>query len=230
MCWLKLIINIHIKNLVGKQLSGKYFESEDVNYSEGDKKIPYKIVSAFKGSDLLGIQYEQLLPYALPNDDAEKAFQVIAGDFVTTEDGTGIVHIAPTFGQDDAQVAKAAGIPAMLIKDENGNLVPLVNLQGKFRKDVFGFAGEYVKKEYLTPEEIEQEFTKQKENLKTIIPNLNTYLSVDERITIKLKIENKAFKIEKHEGNIHVLNAPSPAATSCLAIADEIIGHIDKLF
>ncbi|MCW8939480.1 MAG: class I tRNA ligase family protein, partial [Flavobacteriales bacterium] len=140
------------KNLVSKQLSKPYFEStadEDfANYKEGDKTIPFKVIAELKGSDLVGIQYEQLLPYALPYENADKAFRVIPGDFVTTEDGTGIVHIAPTFGADDAKVAKDAGVPPMLVLDENNNPVPLVDLQGKFRPEMSEFAGKYVKNEY----------------------------------------------------------------------------------
>ncbi|MCL4154487.1 UNVERIFIED_CONTAM: hypothetical protein GTU68_036945, partial [Idotea baltica] len=108
-----------------------------------------------KGLDLVGIKYEQLLDFNLDFENKQDAFRVISGDFVTTEDGTGIVHTAPTFGADDALVAKQASpeIPALLIKDENDNLVPLVDLQGKFRKeikdDIYGFASEYVKSEYL---------------------------------------------------------------------------------
>ena len=119
------------KNLVSSQFDGKFIKAESKldleNYKPEDKKIPYFILKEFKGKDLLGIKYEQLLPYALPNDNPENAFRVIAGDFVTTEDGTGIVHTAPTFGADDAMVAKQAKpeVPPMLVKDENGNLVPV---------------------------------------------------------------------------------------------------------
>ena len=193
------------KNLVGKQFGKKFEQAEDaasMAYSKGDKKVPYAIVGECVGSDLVGIQYEQLLDYCQPFEDADKAFVVIPGDFVTTEDGTGIVHTAPTFGADDALVAKAAGVPAMLIKDENDNAVPLVDLQGRFRKEladpIFGLGGEYVKAEYLEDGEEEVELAKQRENLKEIIADLKSYLSVDERITLKLKIENKAFNIEKY--------------------------------
>ena len=168
------------KPLVGKQFSGKYEESEDLNYTAGDKKIPFQIVKEFKGTDLVGVQYEQLLPYALPHKDADKAFQVIPGDFVTTEDGTGIVHIAPTFGQDDAQVAKDAGVPTMLVLDDNGNEVPLVDLQGKFRSEMGEFAGMYVKNEYYADGEAPDK-------------------SVDVQLCIKLKEENKAFNVAKYE-------------------------------
>ena len=115
-----------------------------------NRKIPFKVVSEFKGSELVGITYEQLLPYTLPYQNPENAFRVISGDFVTTEDGTGIVHTAPTFGADDALVAKQATpeVPPMLVMDDNENLVPLVDLQGRFTKHMGEFAGKYVKNEY----------------------------------------------------------------------------------
>ena len=174
------------KNLVKKQFDGKFkaveAKPELLEYTAGDKKIPYYVVKEFKGKDLVGIRYEQLLDYVLPNDTPENAFRVIAGDFVTTEDGTGIVHTAPTFGADDALVAKQATpeVPPMLVKDENGNLVPLVDLQGKFRPEVTEFAGKYVKNEYYNDGEAPEK-------------------SVDVEIAIKLKIENKAFKVEKYK-------------------------------
>ena len=196
------------KALVGKQFDGKFKQVETkpelIDYNEGDKKIPFYVVKEFKGKDLVGITYEQLLDYALPNDHPENAFRVISGDFVTTEDGTGIVHTAPTFGADDAFVAKQATpeVPPLLVKDDNGNLVPLVDLQGRFRQEVkdamYGFAGEYVKSEYLNEDDFEVELHKQKDRLKTVISSLDTYLSVDERLALKLKNENKAFKVEKY--------------------------------
>ncbi|NND62730.1 MAG: isoleucine--tRNA ligase, partial [Flavobacteriaceae bacterium] len=173
------------KSLVEKQFSGKYVAAESKadleNYSEEDKKIPYFVLSEYKGKDLVGIRYEQLLPYAQPYDTPENAFRVISGDFVTTEDGTGIVHTAPTFGADDAKVAKEATpeVPPMLVKDENGNLVPLVDLQGRFRPEMAELAGKYVKNEYYKDGEAPEK-------------------SVDVEIAIKLKIENKAFKVEKY--------------------------------
>ena len=178
-------------------------EAEVEAFETGAKVLPFCVTAHYSGKDLVGTHYEQLLPGALPYEHAEKAFQVIAGDFVTTSDGTGIVHIAPTFGADDARVAAESGIPAMLILDEKGNPVPLVDLQGKFRQEVadpiFGLAGEFVKTAYLSEAEKEAELAIQKENLKAIIPELKAYMSVDERIALKLKIENKAFKIEKYE-------------------------------
>ncbi|WP_298340340.1 isoleucine--tRNA ligase [uncultured Algibacter sp.] len=180
---------IHVilaKNLVGKQFTGKYQQTEDVSelssYSKENKKIPFLIAAECKGEDLLEIRYEQLLKYALPNDNPQDAFRVISGDFVTTEDGTGIVHTAPTFGADDALVAKQASpeVPPMLVKDENDNLVPLVDLQGKFRTEMAEFAGKYVKNEYYTDGEAPER-------------------SIDVELAIKLKEENKAFKVEKYK-------------------------------
>ncbi|MCG8753241.1 class I tRNA ligase family protein, partial [Tenacibaculum finnmarkense] len=141
------------KPLLAKQFAGKKFkavenEADLATYKSEDKQIPYLVIAECKGVDLVGAKYEQLLPYALPHDNPEEAFRVISGDFVTTEDGTGIVHTAPTFGADDAIVCKDAGVPPMLVKDENDNLVPLVDLQGKFTKEMGEFAGMYVKNEY----------------------------------------------------------------------------------
>jgi len=172
------------KNLVAKQLSGKFTASENeeelASYEFGAKKIPFFIVSEFKGADLVGSRYEQLLPYATPYENAENAFQIISGDFVTTEDGTGIVHIAPTFGADDAMVAKNFDIPGMLVLDENDNPRPLVDLQGKFVPEMGELAGMYVKNEYYAEGEAPER-------------------SADVAISIKLKEEDKAFKVEKYE-------------------------------
>ncbi|HYG52272.1 MAG TPA: class I tRNA ligase family protein, partial [Flavobacteriales bacterium] len=173
------------QNLVSKYFDPKGSEADFSAYKPGDKLIPYRIADTFKGKNLVGIKYEQLLPYAVPQENPEKAFRVIAGDFVTTEDGTGIVHIAPTFGADDMKAAKEAGIPPMLVEDENGKPVPLVDLRGRFRPElndpVFGLGGEYVKEAYLTDEEKTVETEKQKERLKGIIADTSklTYLSVD---------------------------------------------------
>ena len=198
------------KNLISKQFGGKNaFEVETADelkaYKSGEKKIPFYVVKEFIGKDLVGIKYEQLLDYALPNDNPQDAFRVISGDFVTTEDGTGIVHTAPTFGADDAFVSKQASpeIPPLLVKDENDNLVPLVDLQGKFRPevkdDIYGFANEYVKSEYLTEENLAEELKVQQEQLQDVLKNQKQYLSVDERLGLKLKNENKAFKVEKYK-------------------------------
>ena len=173
------------KNLVGKQFGKGFFESAEPadfeNFKEGDKKIPYQVLAECKGADLVNIQYEQLMPLVLPYQNAENAFRVILGDFVTTEDGTGIVHTSPTFGADDAKVAKEATpeIPPMLVLDENGTPVPLVDLQGKFVKGLGGLSGKYVKNEYYNEGEAPER-------------------SVDVEIAIQLKEENKAFKVEKY--------------------------------
>jgi isoleucyl-tRNA synthetase len=201
------IFIILAKDLVPKMLNEKGKEISFDDYKKGDKVAPYKIHKTFKGSELLGLRYEQLLPYALPHENAENAFQVIAGDFVTTEDGTGIVHIAPTFGADDMKAAKESNIPPMLVLDENGKAVPLVDLRGRFRPemkdDVFGFAGEFVKEAYLSDDEKAAELTKQKEYMKGIIADTSKlqYLSVDERIVLKLQNEGKLFKKEQYEHN-----------------------------
>ncbi len=173
------------KNLVGKQFAKGFFASTEAsdfeNFKEGDKKIPYQILTECKGADLVGIRYQQLMKLALPYQNTENAFRVISGDFVTTEDGTGIVHTAPTFGADDAKVAKEAipEVPPMLVLDENGNPVPLVNLQGKFISGLGNYSGKYVKNEYYNEGEAPER-------------------SIDVEIAIQLKEENKAFKVEKY--------------------------------
>ncbi|MGX9986322.1 isoleucine--tRNA ligase [Soonwooa purpurea] len=179
-------INIILaKALVTKQFGKKFVEGTDedfANYTSESKTIPYQILAEFKGSDLVGTTYEQLVPWFLPAENPEEAFRVIPGDFVTTEDGTGIVHTAPTFGADDAKVAKDAGVPPMLVKDEHDNLVPLVDLQGKF---IHGenvpevFAGKYIKNEYYDEGKAPEK-------------------SWDVHLAIQLKEENRAFKVEKY--------------------------------
>ena len=179
----KAIRIILAKELIPKQFGKKYIPQKDLsNYKAGDKHIPYLIENSLKGNDLIGIRYEQLWSEApLPLTNPENAFRVIAGDFVTTEDGTGIVHTAPTFGADDAKVAKEAcpQVPPLLIRDENGNSVPLVDLQGRFRKEVGRLGGQFVKNEYYPEGEAPER-------------------STDVDIAIQLKEENKAFKVEKY--------------------------------
>ena len=160
--------------VVAKELASKYFtpENEELkfeDYETGNKNLPYKFISEFKGDSLEGLRYEQLLPYAQPEDG--DAFRVLLGDFITTEDGTGIVHLAPSFGADDNRLAKQNGI---------GSLT-LVNKQGKFVDDVTDFAGMYVKDEYYAEGEEKPK------------------LSVDVQIVIKLKEDNLCFKAEKYE-------------------------------
>ena len=173
------------KDLVSKQFGKKFVEGSDedfINFSSENKTIPYQILAEFKGSDLVETTYEQLVTWFLPAENPEKAFRVIAGDFVTTEDGTGIVHTAATFGADDARVSPENDIPPMLIRDENDNLVPLVDLQGKFLSGENVpeiFAGKYIKNEYYENNDAPEK-------------------SWDVEMAILLKTENKAFKVEKY--------------------------------
>ncbi len=145
------------------------------DYQAGDKLIPYAVMEAFKGKDLVGIRYEQLLPYVQPKGDA---FRVVEGDFVTTEEGTGIVHISPTFGADDFRAAKKAGLGAVLVKDEEGKDAPIVDKQGRYVQEMGEFAGMYVKNEYYGKDAPEK--------------------SLDVLLAIKLKEEGRAFKVEKY--------------------------------
>ena len=174
------------KDLVSK-VFGKVFQQVEAiddlqSYEKNGKNIPYLITDCIVGADLVGIRYKQLWSDApLPHDNPENAFRVIAGDFVTTDDGTGIVHTAPTFGADDAMVAKQATpeVPPMLVLDENEQLVPLVDLQGRFRKELGPLGGKYVKNEYYEDGQAPDK-------------------SVDVEIAIRLKEENKAFTVEKY--------------------------------
>lgn len=165
---------------------------ELTDYNPGDKLIPYKVVASYKGSDLEGMEYEQLMPWVNPG---EGAFRVITGDFVSTEEGTGIVHIAPTFGADDNRVAKATGIPPLMLIDRDGNRRPMVDMTGKFycieeldpdfvkenvNVDLYKeYAGRYVKNAYAN-----------------IPADDNATLDID--LCVMLKQQNKVFKIEKH--------------------------------
>ena len=170
------------KDLVKKYFSEKTAELKIEDYKPGDKLIPWQVIGEYKGSELVGLEYEQLLPYVQPSSPA---FRVIPGDFVSTEDGTGIVHIAPTFGADDKRVADKAGIPAITVVDEKGNEVPLVDLKGRFVKEVTDYAGRFVKEEYYDD----------------VTRNNPDFKGTDVLIAIKLKEENKAFKVEKYEHN-----------------------------
>lgn len=184
--------------ILAKDLMGKYFPADNAaltfdEYKKGDKKIPFSILASFKGADLEGIRYEQLLPYAQPTDG--DAFRVILGDFVTTTDGTGIVHIAPSFGSDDFRVAKQNSIGSLTLVDKQGKFVDEVN------DPVFPLDGRYVKEAYFTEAEKEQEFHLQKEILRVnnIIADLKSFMSADDLIVLKLKLENKLFKTEKYD-------------------------------
>ena len=187
------------------------------DYKPGDKLIPFKVVGEYKGPDLVGMEYEQLLPWVKPveldengnwHDASAKAFRVIAGDYVTTEDGTGIVHIAPTFGADDAFVAKAAGIPSLFMINKKGETRPMVDLTGKFylldeldEKFVTECVNVAIYKEYegrWVKNAYDPQFTvdgKYDEKAAQAAESLDVY------ICMKMKQENKAFKMEKHVHN-----------------------------
>ena len=187
-----------INVILAKDLAGKYFPTENAElsfdeYKKGDKKIPFQILKSFKGSELEGIRYEQLLPYTQPKDG--DAFRVLLGDFVTTTDGTGIVHISPSFGSDDFKVAKQNGIGSLTLVDKQGKFTDEVN------DPIFPLDGRYVKEAYYTEEEKEKEFHLQKEILRVnnIIADLKSFMSTDDLIVLKLKLENKLFKTEKYD-------------------------------
>ncbi len=180
------------KDLMYKYFSEKHTDAKFEDYKPGDKIIPFKIVAHAKGSELAGVRYEQLLPFVKPEGDA---FKVIVGDFVTTTDGTGIVHIAPSFGADDFRVAKQNGIDSLTLVDKRGRFAPEV------KDDIFLYGEEYVKEAYHTDAEKQAEFEKQKHILEAAgkIKELKAYLSVDERIVLKLQEEGKLFKKETYE-------------------------------
>ena len=174
----KKVVVVLAKELLKKVFSSPYIELTGL--VDDKKKFTYKVIKEFLGSELIGLKYEQLLPIASPAENSENAFQVIHGDFVSTEDGTGIVHIAPTFGADDAKVAKDSNVPPMLVKDEYGELVPLINLKGAFIEGLGDLSGKFVKNSFYSNEDSNRK-------------------SVDVEIAIKLKEENKAFRVEKYE-------------------------------
>jgi isoleucyl-tRNA synthetase len=159
--------------IVAEKLQGKYFSEKSADldmeaYEAGQKLIPFKVIAHFKGAELVGRSYKQLMPYVQPEG---KAFEIIAANFVTTEDGTGIVHLAPSFGTDDSIAAKQNGIDSLTLVDKQGRFVP----------EMGEFAGLYVKN-YTDEDETAQD-----------------YMPTDVKLVIKLKIENKAFKVEKYE-------------------------------
>ncbi len=171
------------KDSVGKYFSEKIKDLPLADFKPGNKLIPFELTSEFIGKEILEVRYEQLMPY-VTNEELEKnAFRVIAGDFVSTEDGTGVVHTASVFGADDFRVAQAAGVPAVTVKDQKGQDTPLVDNKGRFVEEVTDFAGSFVKEEYYSEEERSQDGFK----------------PTDVLIAIKLKKENNAFKVEKYE-------------------------------
>jgi len=190
--------------ILAKDLQGKYFSEKNAalglqDYKAGDKSIPFETTQEISGKALVGVQYEQLMTYVQPLYDADKAFQVVAGDFVSTEDGTGVVHASPTFGADDFRVAKQNGIPPLTVKDEGGNEVPTVNKQGRFVTEIGVKVQEGVTRykikthKPLGPDDFYvKNYTNEDENH----PD---YKTTDVIISIILKEENKAFKVEKYE-------------------------------
>ncbi|MCY4778154.1 isoleucine--tRNA ligase [Sphingobacterium sp. UT-1RO-CII-1] len=174
--------------VLAKNLLYKHFKKEGENgsfqdFKIGDKVIPWEVSAKFRGEEMLGLRYQQLMPYITNKALVEKAFRIIPGDFVTTEDGTGIVHAAPTYGADDFRVCQENKIPAILVRDENGKDVPTVDRTGKFITAITDFAGLYVKEEYYSNEERAAE----------------DFRPTDVLIAIKLKEENKAFDVKKYE-------------------------------
>lgn len=186
---------IAAKNLVAGLFNPKAADLKLEDYKQGDKLIPYKIVGEWKGSELAGMKYEQLIPWVNPG---EGAFKVITGDFVTTEDGTGIVHIAPTFGADDAKVAKANNVPALMLTDKDGNLRPMVDLTGKYFK-LDDLDADYVKKSVNVDLYKEYAGRYVKNAYDNSLTEADATLDID--ICVMLKQENKAFRIEKHVHN-----------------------------
>ena len=174
--------------ILARELINKYF-TEKANqialsdYQAGDKLIPWKLLNSFTGKDLLEIRYEQLMPYVTNDKLNENGFRVISGDFVSTEDGTGVVHTASVFGADDFRISQQNNVPAVMVLDDQGLEVPLVDRKGCFVTEVTDFAGKYVREEYY-PDAVRQD------------PN---FKSTDVLIAIKLKEENLAFKVEKYE-------------------------------
>ena len=170
------------------------------DYKGGDKDIPWESLDmSFLGKDLIGICYEQLMPYLQPFYDADKAFQVLAGDFVTTEDGTGVVHISPTFGADDFRVAKQNGMPALTLKDEAGNETPTVDKKGKFVTEIGEKLKEGVEKFKIKthkPLGADDFYVKNYTDEDETNPD---YKNTDVIISIILKEENKAFDVKKYE-------------------------------
>jgi len=187
------------EDLVGRYFSEKNKELKLEDYKAGDKAIPFEVVQEFSGKDLIGVRYEQLMPYLQPFYDADKAFQVLAGDFVTTEDGTGVVHISPTFGADDFRIAKQNGVPALTLKDEAGNETPTVDKKGKFVAEIGEKLKEGVEKFKIKthkPLGANDFYVKNYTDEDESNPD---YKNTDVIISIILKEENKAFDVKKYE-------------------------------
>lgn len=195
----KAINVVLAKDLIGKYFSEKNKDLKLSDYRAGDKNIPFEIVKEFSGKDLVGLRYEQLMPYVQPLQNADKAFQIVAGDFVTTEDGTGVVHTSPTFGADDFRVAQQNGIPPLMVRDEAGNEMPTVDKKGKFVSEIGRRLQEGVAKYKIKthkPLGADNFYVKNYTDEDESHPD---YKTTDVIISIILKEENKAFKVEKYE-------------------------------
>ncbi len=193
-----------VRVVLAKDLIGKYFPEKNKDlelsgYQPGAKAIPYRVEKEFLGSELIGIRYEQLMPYLTPLTAADKAFQVVGGDFVTTEDGTGVVHTSPTFGADDFRVAKQHGIPPLTLRDEEGNEVPTVDKKGKFVKEIGAKLLEGVNRYKIKTHKPLTEDDFYVKNYTDEDETNPDYKTTDVIISIILKEENKAFKVEKYE-------------------------------
>jgi isoleucyl-tRNA synthetase len=195
----KAVSVVLAKDLMGKYFSEKNRDLKLSEYKPGDKAIPFEVVQTLDGKQLVGIRYEQLMPYVQPLYDVEKAFQVVAGDFVTTEDGTGVVHSSPTFGADDFRIAKQYGIPPLTVRDEAGNEIPTVDRKGKFIRQVGLKLKEGVARYGIKthkPLDVDDFYVK---NYTNEDETHHDYKNTDVIISIILKEENKAFKVEKYE-------------------------------
>jgi isoleucyl-tRNA synthetase len=180
--------HLPVSVILAKDLVSRFFKEEAKGldfkaYKANDKLIPWEIKAEFSGAELLNLRYHQLMPYVDSPELEENAFRVIPGDFVSTEDGTGIVHASPTFGADDFRVCKENNVPAILVKDENGKEVPIVDRQGRFVNEITDYAGRYVKEEFYSDEE----------------RSATDFRPTDVLIAIKLKEENKAFDVKRYE-------------------------------
>lgn len=180
--------HLPVSVILAKDLIGKFFKPEAGEldfkaYQADDKLIPWKIADEFKGSDLVNLRYHQLMPYVSSPELEEQAFRVIPGDFVSTEDGTGVVHASPTFGADDFRVCQENNIPPITVKDDNGKDLPIVDRQGRFVEEIKDYAGRFVKEEYYADD----------------IRNAADFKPTDVLIAIQLKEENKAFDVKRYE-------------------------------
>ncbi len=180
--------HLPVSVILAKDLIPRFFKKEAQNldfkeYKANDKLIPWEIKAEFLGAELLNLRYHQLMPYVDSPELEENAFRVIHGDFVSTEDGTGIVHASPSFGADDFRVCKENNVPAILVKDENGKEVPIVDRQGRFVDEITDYAGRFVKEEFFSDGE----------------RAASDFKPTDVLIAIKLKEENKAFDVKRYE-------------------------------